>query len=475
MLWVVLGRALQFLLMFGTLKVSTALLPPEEMAKVYLLTSTVLFFSMMFVNPVGMFVNRRLHDWNDSRRARPYFVWLAGYVIGIACGAATLVMVLMHLGWLNPHTSTSWACVIVSGTLISITFNQTTIPALNLLGAPKAFILLTVATTATSLAFGASLAMSSASPQAEHWMAGLLLGQFGCAILGGVLLRRRCSPPETSPRLSRSQIGILFSFAWPLSIAVGLNWIQFQGYRFLVESAIGLHGLGLFVAGYSISMGLLSAFETILTSILQPRFYRGVAGRNANEQAAAWRDYSTAIVPSSLIMAALIAATAQELTRVLLGSAYAAASQFVVWGACAEFLRIMAAAYGMSAHATMRTGTLLVPGAAGALISLSAAWLLLQHWGVHGVGAALSLAALVNALLTILYTRPLRPLAIPMKPLSIGAIAGGIVLVTALAIRPALPNSTAVVASLVLIAVLSVPSLATILFLLRLKFEHRHD
>jgi len=96
------------------------------------------------------------------------------------------------------------------------------------------------------------------------------------------------------------------------------------------------------------------------------------------------------------------------------------------------------------------------------------------------VGAALALAALVNATLTLLCTRPLRPLAMPRKPLFIGAIAGSAVLVAALAIRPSLPTPTStltsIVASLLLIGSLGVPSLATIFFLLRLKFnEHRHD
>ena len=76
---------------------------------------------------------------------------------------------------------------------------------------------------------------------------------------------------------------LLFHFAWPVAISVGFNWLQTQGYRFLMADTLGLVDLGLFVVGYGISAGLIAAFESVLTTYFQPKFYKNVSRNNSVE------------------------------------------------------------------------------------------------------------------------------------------------------------------------------------------------
>jgi O-antigen/teichoic acid export membrane protein len=185
---------------------------------------------------------------------------------------------------------------------------------------------------------------------------------------------------------------VLFDFAWPVAISVGFNWLQTQGYRFLVADSLGLVALGLFVAGYGISAGLMAAFESVLTTYFQPRFYKRVSNNDNDEQSLAWNKYAGAILPSLMLVTFLLAGLAPELTRFMVGPAYQSASQFVVWGVIAEGARVVTGVYSMSAHAKMKTRLLLLPNLLGAVICIALIWALAPSMGAHGVGLARSLA-----------------------------------------------------------------------------------
>src|ERR1700722_1939029 len=109
---IAVGRLAQFLLLFATLKISTTLLPPEEMAKVYLISSTVAFYAMLLLNPVGMFMNRRIHAWNDAGKVQHYFNYFWLYLIAV-CGLAVASLALFdRAGWIHIHTAIRWVMLL---------------------------------------------------------------------------------------------------------------------------------------------------------------------------------------------------------------------------------------------------------------------------------------------------------------------------------------------------------------------------
>lgn len=372
------------------MRVATTLLSPEEMGRVALVLTTTAFFALFLVNPVGMFINRRLHAWQASGVAQHYLTRYVYYLLLVAFIAATGLPFLYMSGVVNFGISIAWLIFLVSGSLLFNTINQTSIPSLNLLGYSGRFVLLSVATIAASFACGTLLVLL-VQPSAQFWLLGQLLGQILLGVIGTLVFFSRLQVQESAhfPQIQKRHLQVLFNFAWPVAIAAGLGWVQGQGYRYLIEDQLGLAQLGLFVAGYGISAGIIMGFESVLTTYFQPRLYRDVSSAQPDKQALAWQRYAAAVIPSLLLTAALAAMLAPELTRLFLGENFHSAANFVVWGAFAEAARALVGIYSLIAHVHMQTRWLIIPNLVGAVLAISLCALLLPGFGAAGAGMAM--------------------------------------------------------------------------------------
>ena len=79
MFHIAFGRVISVVLLLLTMKVLTTLLPPNEVGRVYLVTSLIAFFSAVFVGPAGMYMNRHLHVWNDDGTVQYFFKFFIEY------------------------------------------------------------------------------------------------------------------------------------------------------------------------------------------------------------------------------------------------------------------------------------------------------------------------------------------------------------------------------------------------------------
>jgi O-antigen/teichoic acid export membrane protein len=154
--------------------------------------------------------------------------------------------------------------------------------------------------------------------------------------------------------------------------------------------------LGLFVAGYGISAGMIAGFESVLTTYLQPRLYRDVSMTDcsSDNQAKAWQRYASAVIPSLILTVAFVVMLAPELVGIFLGENFSSASEFVVWGALAEAARVLIGVYSLIAHVYMRTNWLILPNVLGAVLSIVLCILLIPSFGAAGVGVGLVLSGL---------------------------------------------------------------------------------
>lgn len=373
------------------IRVATTLLSPEEMGRVSLVLTTTAFFALFLVNPVGMFINRRLHAWQTSGAARRYLIRYVNYLLLVAFVAAIGLLFLYMMGLADFGISIGWLIFLVCGSLLFNTINQTAIPSLNLLGDSGRFVLLSVATIIASF-ICATLLVLMVQPAAQYWLFGLLLGQTFIAVIGTkVLFARLQKPgiPHAPPTIRRRHLQALFGFAWPVAIAAGLGWVQGQGYRYLMEGQLGLAQLGLFVAGYGISAGMIAGFESVLTTYFQPRLYRDASVDHPARKAQVWRRYAAAVIPSLLLTVAFIVMLAPELTRLFLGDNFQSAANYVVWGALAEAARALMGIYSLIAHVYMRTRWLIFPNLLGAVLSIILCVLLIPGFGAAGAGMAL--------------------------------------------------------------------------------------
>jgi O-antigen/teichoic acid export membrane protein len=392
------------------MRVATTLLSPSEFGKISLVLTTTAFFAMFLVNPIGMFINRRLHSWCSAGISKYYLVRYVGYLLIVNIVSAVALLLLNLVLELNLGLPIDWIILLVCGSLFFNTINQTAIPSLNMLGSGKKFILLSTASLAASLVF-ASLIVLLIAPLAQYWLLGLLISQILFAIIGMLFLFVKLNENPVSsflPPINRKHLNRLFKFAWPVSIAAGLAWTQLQGYRYLIDVELGLTELGLFVAGYGISAGLIAAFESVLTTFFQPRLYRDVSTADVSQQAKAWQSYASVVIPSLILTTGLSIMLAPELAQILLGKDFQSSANFIVWGAFSESTRVLIGVYSLIAHIHMRTDWLIVPNLIGGILSITLITVLIPIMGLAGAGLGLVISgAIVVALMHIYLLVPI--------------------------------------------------------------------
>jgi len=402
MILIALGRIFQFFILLMTLRVATHVLAPDELGKISIVVSTIAFFALFLLNPIGMYMNRFLHEWCETGRIHRYLFYFFLYLIVVSFFSDLILMLLITGGWRGPNISLNWLLFLVAGNLMLSTINQVSISNMNLLGFRGWFTGLNVATVAFNLFFAFFLSKLF-SYKAEYWLGGLLLGQtlVGCIGLY-IFFKKIKNIKKNSQEFIVPTYMAILKYSWPISVAVLLGWIQSQSYRYQMESSLGLFDLGLFVAGYGLSSGIIAGFDSIITAYFQPIFYKRLARKEIGGDDLAWSEYASYAIPSLVLTGFLIITTAPELVRLILGPVYQESVKYVIYGAFGEIARTLMAVFGMAAHARMNTRWLILPSVVGAILTPILVWLLIPIFSMDGVGIALSISGTM-ALVVAMY------------------------------------------------------------------------
>jgi len=419
MLLVLCGRLTQMLIAFLAIKLATTFLSPAAYGQVSLLLSLILGFGFFLVNPVGLFINRRICSWYAADKISEYFLIYAVYLLVICVIAIMMIIILQNSIGLVNGIAVGWIILIVCFSLFFNTANQTFIPFLNLFRFLWSFVWLTLATVISSLVFSAVFVCYIA-PRAEYWQFGQVLGQAVFAIIGAIVFFKLLHIRLKSFKLvkpSRSMVNTLVAFSLPLLIFATLNWTQQQVYRFFVSKMLGLEALGLFVAGYSVSAQILAAFENILITCFTPFFYRRIASGRHEDYIIAWRHYARIVFPVLFLTVGFLIIFAEPITRILTGSQFHVAYRYVLYGALADACRVTVNTYAYLAQAQMRTARLIFPGIIGCLVVFILIVLLVASLKLIGVGLALVCAGVAAVLTAHCVLRRQIKIQLPWKAL----------------------------------------------------------
>jgi O-antigen/teichoic acid export membrane protein len=393
------GRFLQVITSIFVLRLMTARLSPAEMGKYALIMSFVSFFALIFINPIGMYINRKLNDWY-GRGLVWYRFWQGlQYLCLVVLVSLTLILVIDYCVGLKSQFSLYWLLVLVGGSLMFNTLNQTIIPSFNMLGKRREWVIFTLVTLWGGL--GASMIATAKDGRAESWIGGQLFGMLLGIVLAIVPFRRllkKCEESSNDYHWNLNAIKSVLHFTLPVALTVCLSWVQFQSYRFFVSELSGMEYLGLFVAGYTISAGIMSAFETTAINYFYPIFYNRINNADDKEKAYAWKKYAVVMLPLTLYIAVFIIVMSQQLTHILVSEAFWFAADFVVFGALAEAGRIIGNVYSLMAHAKMNTKVLILPQLIGALTAVLLVPVLALQLPMSGVGIALATSSTLYVL-----------------------------------------------------------------------------
>lgn len=388
-----LGRIIQFLLVFITIKVMTTLLSPEEVGRYYLLLAIITGIVFFFINPIGLFVNRRINAWRNQSLIRQYFFILFFYLFCISIISILLIYFFIN-EYIKLEISFLWIVCLIGGSVLFNSINTTSIPALNLLGYPIKYITLIVITVSISLV-SATFFVYLYDFNYKYWFLGIVFGQLLTGILGTYYLFINTSGKislDLKKILTKNKLKNVLRFAWPISVSATLIWIHFQSYRFIIQSYINLYELGIFVAGFSIGVSLIAAIELILGSFLLPKFYKSIENVSDEKTAVAWSSYTEIFLPSLILGGITIIVLSPELTKIFLGPEFQISMEYIFWGVVCEIARVVFGIYSLIAHAKMNTSWLIIPAAVGALLSLLLSFLFINFFASHGAGLGITLS-----------------------------------------------------------------------------------
>lgn len=444
-----IARFVQILLSVVSIKLSSHLLVPEQMGRFALVNSTFALFVFIFINPVGMFMNRRMHAWWRDGRWLNYNLWFAAYLFVVAVLAAASFVLAEPL-YRGLQMQLGWMLVLICGSLIVTTSNQSVIAALNLLGYARPFAVATVLTPVLSLGLAWAFCEKWRA-DAEFWLSGLLAGQALVGVAAALVLyghwNRQTAFAPVHPRIGRARTRRLFVYAWPISLAVVLGWAQNQGYRLVLEDQVGLKSLGIFVAAYGIALGIMSAAESLLNSVLQPRFYRRLNGVAGEPPVDAWNEYASVALPLLVLTAGTLAAVSDEAVHLFLAPAYWNTVDYLRWAAVIELTRTAANVFALAMHAEMNTRRLIAPSVIGAALSIALLVIGSSRWGLEAVGPALALAGTVYLASYHFAARNLSNVRLPTSRALLAALGAGMTFLMMLGLRQWTPTWDTVAAS----------------------------
>ncbi|MCM2281806.1 MAG: hypothetical protein NDI61_08160 [Bdellovibrionaceae bacterium] len=356
-----LGRVIQVALLFATFRALTALLPPQELGLYFYLLSVIGAFGLIVVGPVGMYFNRHLHSWLSqgelTSHARRFWAFAAVVSI-VATALALLIPQPSNIGLISLAVG---VCVL-GGTSLN-----TFVPALNLLGKQRSFVLWNT-TAQIAILLGASLA-TSFHPTAAVWLIALGATQTLFGLLGYFALDN-LGASHTAPVSSPMQFRALLQFAAPLAAANIGVWGLNQGYRQAAEYFVGLEELAVIGLGIGLASSIFSALEVLAQQLYLPHFFSETSTSDPDRRRRAWRELWLELAPLYLSVALFTTGVAPFIIATISGDRYTDAWPYLAIGAWSELFRILGNLTNLISISELKTDKAVRPYLEGALVTL---------------------------------------------------------------------------------------------------------
>jgi len=384
------GRALQILIGLVALRVITWQLDHAELGKYSLILTITTLFALALINPLGMYFYRHLHEWVEQGRG-PIFMLLA--LLGCAVMAALSALLIVLAYALGFEMDLGWMLLLIAGSLLLVSANNTLVPAFNILGYRLHWVVLSVVTLGLSLGFSYSL--MNIQPAAEYWILGQLLGH-GLMLIPVIVVFYRLVRSHLEPVLPGLGLARFFDehggnfirFSWPLSIAVTLNWGQFQSFKVFLGEMGSLETLGYFTAAYAVCAGVMASIESVAQQYFYPKFYRDISQASQEQCIASWRQYAGVMMPVVTLFFMFVLCFAEPLLVLLVDAKYHDAVLFVYVAAFVEYFRVMGNIYSLCMQATKETTRLIRPQLLGSSVALTSVPMLIWLAGTTGFAVA---------------------------------------------------------------------------------------
>lgn len=371
-----LGRILQAAIALAGVRILTEILNRDEVGLTYLVATLASYFSLIFINPICMYMYRRLHEWLREDKLRKAVRLLNLYFLAVAILSIPVVSFCYFVFEIGNSFTVVQICLLVTLNVFATNWFLNTTTTLNMIEKRTVFVGLNVLNNLLTLA-GSLAFIFLFQKTAFWWLFGLLFGQVVGCITAYFYFRIHVPIgmskfPAVKAALFNKQ---LLYFSIPIGITTALMWTQNQSYRIVVENKFGAETLALFGVGLGVSASIAGLVESIVTQYFYPQYYNLISTANIQNRTEAWRSlYRNAMavyVPSMVYVFCL----SESLLRILVSPKFANSVNIVMFGAFIEFFRMSVNILYAVSQSEMKTRSTIAPyavGAAAVLLGLTA-------------------------------------------------------------------------------------------------------
>lgn len=366
-LFLLVGRLVQIVLAVSAIRLMTELLHQSEVGKQYLINSMILWFSMVLINPVGMYVNRHVHEWVQKKEIYRFIYQLNLYFVGIAILSIPLLFLAQAVLNVGGDLSILWLVVYVTLYIFLSTWFQTLVSFFNLFEMQKHFVALNIFSQVVGLTC-AVLLVRFQTATAFAWLFGLLIGQTLTLLVAGFYFKKHFKADVATSEGSKWEFFSIqtVKFCYPIAIATIFMWFMNQGYRIYVQKILGTDVLASIGVGLGLATSLAGVVESLATQFFYPKYYGSLADTKIEQRKEAWlelwKNTSFVYIPFCF----LTIAVAPLVVRVLTAAQFHNVVKFVCLGAFIELFRQLSNIAYIASHAEKKTTNIIAPYAFGA-------------------------------------------------------------------------------------------------------------
>ena len=287
-LTIFIGKLLQIIIMVATIKVSTMLLSPAQMGNIYIFLTIQTFFVLTFISPIGQYINRKTHIWDNQNSIIDNLFLFTIYILVITSLSLVIGIVLHEIFYISNGIVLANFLLLLSGFILFFTLNQTIIPMINMLHYRISFTVLTISTSLGILIFG-YLFVNIYDYGAVSWLYGILISNIIFTVVGYYTLKGSVRSKFSGlkfnlQKISKNKINNILKVVLPISFATLFMWIQNSGYRIIIEQNISLEFLGYLGVGLAVSAQIASMLESIVSQYLNPIYYKKITEQSYEER-----------------------------------------------------------------------------------------------------------------------------------------------------------------------------------------------
>lgn len=372
---------IQALLSILTVRLMTELLDQKQVGNQYLINSVILWFSLVLINPVGMYVNRHIHEWQREKKLFFVFKQLNKYFLFVALLSIPIIFGLKKFTAIGEQIDIFDFVIYAFFYIFISTWFQTLSSFFNLFEYQKQFVFLNIISQAVGLVFSFCL-VKYYSNSAVFWLVGLLVGQL-ISLVVGLLLGKKYFFAADQDQMGRFENEKLldheaFKFCLPVAITTLFMWFSSQGYRIIVDRVLGAESLASLGVGLGIAASVAAIIESIATQYFYPKYYSSLANSNQTNRRDAWLVLWKSTVTVYLPFCFLTIATAPFLVKVLASAKFGHVVPYVIAGAVFEFFRQSSNISYIASHAELKPSKTILPYMFGGVVLLLSLILLIN-------------------------------------------------------------------------------------------------